>query len=405
MFSKEKMFIIADNIDDSIKMQIASYDVSIFKSIMEFERIINSMPVVVNTVIVTTSSLPFTGTNVQRLMRALSSPFFTLSGNLIYLADAGYDAERIREFVERKKLNWAFYFNEITPEYIVSIANGEGRHSDEIQSEVVTYRIRAEEYVRQQSIQRMQDGLDTHYVVDDELFSGVPSEEEPEDINPTVERITELRYVVGQDCISRTLLSFLVAQYLSLNDKTLILEKDTEYHKLTELVTKSGIKCCYIDVTELLENFQKALSKMQSSIENLVVIGSKRRVSYSYEFLFDILYSNLKGNFTYMVRECDFNETVYGRDYILVMDNNIPDALKTCTSLRNDIDEDHVSIIGLQLGTLGAINLTSSELREVLSVVLGKNHLRVQVMKVAGINLRGDEQIYDLFSFLTSNSH
>jgi hypothetical protein len=44
MISKERMFIVAGNIDDSIKSVTPVYDISIFSNFLLFEDYINTMP-------------------------------------------------------------------------------------------------------------------------------------------------------------------------------------------------------------------------------------------------------------------------------------------------------------------------------------------------------------------------
>jgi len=404
MISKDKMYIIADNIDDSIKSQTTVYDVTIFKTLIEFERFIDVTPVVVDTIIITTDVLPFSGGNISRLVSLMESPFLKLTGNLIYLIDTGYAISDINKFIEEKQLNWAVYQGDLTSEFIARIVSGEGRVSTEVQQEIITYRVRASEYVRQQNISKTDKEFEdtaNHYRFDDELLADIPDEDEPEDTNPAVEFSTKVYNIVGEDLIYRPLMAFLVGQYLSLSETTLLLERDINFHMLTELVVKAGISHFYIDVEELEENFQKALIRIKGAQEKLIIIGSKKRKQYNYSFLIDTLYSVLKGSIQNIIKESDFAETPYGVPYTVVMNNTIPSVLKTCNMLKHDVDESLVNFIGMQIGTLGPVDLTSKEMEGLISFILGKNEVSVQVMKLSGINLKGDNgKIYDIFSFL-----
>ena len=403
MISKDKMFIIAGNIDDSIKAQTTVYDVTIFKTLIEFERFVDVTPVVVDTIIITTDVLPFSGRNISRLISLMESPFLKLTGNLIYLINIGYAISDVNKFIEEEHLNWVVYQGDLTSEFIAGIVSGEGRVSTEVQQEIITYRVRASEYVRQQNVSKADKEFEdttNHYRFDDELLADIPDEDEPEDINP-VEVSTRVFNIVGEDLVYRPLMAFLVGQYLSLSETTLLLERDLDFHMLTELVVKAGVPHFYIDVEELEENFQKALIRIKGVQEKLIIIGSKKRKQYNYSFMIDTLYSVLKGDVQNIIKESDFTETPYGVPYTVVMDNTIPAVLKTCNMLKHDIDEKLVNFIGMQIGTLGPVDLTSKEMEGLVSFVLGKNEVSVQVMKLSGINLKGDDgKIYDIFSFL-----
>ena len=66
MIAKDKMFIVAGNIDDSIKSVTPIYDISIFPNFLKLEDYINKTPIVLGTIIVSERELPFTGTNMAK---------------------------------------------------------------------------------------------------------------------------------------------------------------------------------------------------------------------------------------------------------------------------------------------------------------------------------------------------
>lgn len=87
MVSREKMFIVASNLDDSIKSQTTVYDITLFKTFIGFERFIDSVPVIVDTIIITSDELKFSSSSMQRVYGILNSPFLRLTGNVVYLID------------------------------------------------------------------------------------------------------------------------------------------------------------------------------------------------------------------------------------------------------------------------------------------------------------------------------
>lgn len=402
MILKDKMFVIAENIDDSIKSQTAVYDIRLFKSFVDFEKYVDITSIVLDTIIVTTNELPFTATNMARFLNVLKSPLLQVKGNIVYLIDRNCSYKDVMQFVEGNQLNnWAVYQGDLTVKFITDIVTGEGRQSAEGQTELVTYRIRASEYIKQQNLKKYDNSSNEtyRYATDEELLEGIPNEEEPESINPTIDIGTQINYIVGNG-LERTIMVFLLAQYFTLAGKTIIVERDWEYHTLTDMVAKSGVACELITIDEMLEDVNHVINKIKSTHEKLVVIGSKQRKKYNYNFIMDLLESNLKSSVSNIIRECDYSETPYGRNYTIVTQNTMPSVLKSCNSLSHDIDIHRVTFVGVQLGDLGPMNLSSKEMGAVIDTVLSKNGVPAQVVRVKGILLKGEDVVYDMLSIL-----
>ena len=222
------MFVVSSSLDETVKSQISLYDITLFRSLTEFEKFVNTTPVVIDTLVFTTNEVAFTASNMQRVQAILSSPFIKLTGSVLYLVSENYNIKVINEYLTDKDLNnWVVYQGDLTVKYVMNMISGEGRDSTEAQLEVVTYRQRASEYVREHNLSESFSD-DIHYTTDDEELAELPKEEEPELLNPTALNQTEVDYMVG-DSFECTLFSFLVAQYRALTGKTVIVERDWEY--------------------------------------------------------------------------------------------------------------------------------------------------------------------------------
>ena len=92
------------------------------------------------------------------------------------------------------------------------------------------------------------ESLEEPYEDDERKLSNVPPVEVPEPTISDSEEIAPIIHVAGLESEERTALAFLLAQYLSLDGKTVILDKDSSYHTLSEYVTKSGVECRQITV-------------------------------------------------------------------------------------------------------------------------------------------------------------
>lgn len=124
-------------------------------------------------------------------------------------------------------------------------------------------------------------------------------------------------------------------------------------------------------------------------------------MTYDYNFLVDILQSNLRNDVSYLIRECSFEETPYGKAYTIVIPNTVPEILKCCNSLKYDIVPEEVIFVGMQLGNLGSMAITREEMQAIIKHVLEKNKVEVEIVKVDGILLKGDESTYDILSIVS----
>lgn len=397
---KEKMFIVAGNVDDSIKSVTPVYDITIFSTFLALETYLETTPCVISTIIISELELPFTSQNMARLLDSITAPFLKMTGKCIYLISDDTPKDSVQTFLEENEITTIIsYQGNLSSQFISEIVSGAGREADETETEIITYRMRASEYVAAQNIKKYETDED-HYATDEESLSEVPPVDEPEVEIPSVDIITNVYYVVGENSIERSLFTFISSQYLALTGKTFILESDTEYHRLTDMVKKSNVQYEYIDVEDFYTNSSAVVSRIRASVSRLIIMGCVNRVAYDYNFIFDVLQNNLIGYVDNFVKECDFAQTPYGSYYVIVCGDTVPDVLKCVNSLKYDIDETKVTMIGVRTRELGEINITSAEMRDIVQVLLEKNSLNAEVVSMQGINLRGEDIVYDVLSII-----
>ena len=400
MIQKEKLFLVASNVDDSIKSVTPIYDITIFPDFLKFEEYINETPIKLGTIIISARELPFTSANMARLLELLAAPFLKLTGNCIYLYDTSVPKQMVEDFIEDNEVsNILTYQGDLSSRFITDIVSGAARLADETATEIVTYRMRASDYITSQNIKKYESD-DEEYVTDEESLSNIPSIEEPMVQVPSIDILSNTYYVVGKRSLERTLFAFLEAQYLSLTGKTIIVESDVQFHRLSDIVLRSTASYDFIDIEDFLVNPTQVINYIRSNTSRLIVIGAKNRIVYDYDFVFDILSSNLLGWVDYMVKECEFSQTPYGQRYNIVCADTIPDILECCSSLAYDVDEKNVIMIGLRTSDKSSINVTSLEMTDIVRTVLEKNNLVAQVLSATDINLRGEGIVYDLFSII-----
>lgn len=401
MISKERMFIVAGNIDDSIKSVTPVYDISIFSNFLLFEDYINTTPIVLGSIVISERELPFTSSNMARLLDLLSAPFLKLTGSCIYLIGEDTSKDAVSSFLEDNGIETIiFYQGDLSSRFISDIVSGAGRIADEAETEVITYRMRASEYAVAQNIKKYESD-DNTYETDEERLSEIPAIEEPIIQVPSVDIMSNTYYVVGKLSMERTLFTFIEAQYLSLSGKTLIVESDVQYHRLTDMALKSSVDFEFIDIEDFNVNPTKVIQDIKASSARLIIIGCKNRIMFDYDFVFDILSSNLMGYVDFFIKECDFTQTPYGSYYNIVCADTVPDVLECCNSLVYDVDEEKVVMIGVRTNSKNECNITSTEMTEIVRIVLEKNNLIAEVVEANGINLRGEGIVYDVFSIIS----
>ena len=395
------MFIVAGNIDDSIKSVTPVYDISIFSNFLLFEDYINTTPIVLGSIVISERELPFTSSNMARLLDLLSAPFLKLTGSCIYLIGENTSKDAVSSFLEDNGIETIiFYQGDLSSRFISDIVSGAGRIADEAETEVITYRMRASEYAVAQNIKKYESDENT-YETDEEKLSEIPAIEEPIIQVPSIDIMSNTYYVVGKLSMERTLFTFIEAQYLALSGKTLIVESDVQYHRLTDMALKSSVEFEFIDIEDFNVNPTKVIQDIKASSARLIIIGCKNRIMFDYDFVFDILSSNLMGYVDFFIKECDFTQTPYGSYYNIVCADTVPDVLEGCNSLVYDVDDEKVVMIGVRTNSKSECNITSTEMTEIVRIVLEKNNLIAEVVEANGINLRGEGIVYDVFSIIS----
>lgn len=396
------MFVVSEILDESIKSQTAVFDVRLFKSFVEFESYVEGTPIIINTLVVTSRELPFNNSNMTRLSNVVGSPFLRIDGQVIYVIDKSFDKKVVNKFFDSNNLGVevVVYQNDLSLRYVTDIVTGEARDVQENKTYDVVYRVRASEYMKQQSTLSY-DTLDKDYITDEDDMVGVPEEEIPEDVIPEATKDLEIKYICGEDREERTAMVFLLSQYLSLSSKTIIIEHDRKYHRLTEFYTKSQLDGLFITVMEIYQNVEEVINRIKNTNKRLIVIGTIERVKYDYNFLFTLLYNNLRGYVDYMIMECDYHELPYNVNVVYVTSNIVPEIIKMATSIKQVVIPEKTKFIGMQMNTLNPCYVNTLEMLSIISAILQKNGLDGQVLYSGGIKLKEDTVIYDIFSIIS----
>lgn len=389
MINKDRVFIISSNVDDSIRGASIYSEVTIFKTFNEFEEYIDKNPVDVYQIIVNSKDLRFTNNSMNRLINVITSTFVNLEGFLYYLVDDEETQDKVTTLCKRNGLNKikCVYRPTLHARDVADVLSGEALQSKETVTLIHTYRMRASDY---EKYKRDKEGLDysDDYESDEDELSGIPDEEEPEDLRVT-DPIKAVRHnVCSNNIIERCSWVLLKAQYLSLSGKTLIVERDKEYHTLFDMISKIGIDYQFFDIVDFFKDCSDFLSQIRSSTSSLIFIGSKSRVEYNYDIIMNILVSNLEEDIDHYVYEFELNQIPYGETVDIILPTTVPEILKSVNLMTNISDYENIYFIGLDITNLGIVSISDKELNSLLSELLQENNIKSIAVKINGLILR-----------------
>ena len=389
------VIVISSLVDSTIREGQLDTDFLLFKSIDELAQYIELTPVRAESLFFSREIIPHTNTALNYLSSMLVNPFLKVDHVVFITEKDSSEIPSVKYIIQEKGFtNWEIVTGFLTREYINGIITGSLRKESTNSKRKAVYRVPRAAYVQDRI--KNKTSLEEDYLDDEAYLKDVPPITIPEETLLEKESTCEIIHVVGLDCHERTSFCFLLAQYLSFSGKTIIIEKDTDYHRLTEYVTKSGVSCMQVEVKELLSNPADTLEKIKHSSESLVCIVAIDRTEYSYAFICNVVYNNICNDFTYFISEDDFTEAPITESYTVVVPSNVIDVLKTCERLDGNYLK-LCNFVGVGLRYLPELNIPSSYvLKTILEDVLELQLDAVPLLTISSLKIGGTG--YDLRS-------
>ena len=211
--------------------------------------------------------------------------------------------------------------------------------------------------------------------------------------------IIEKVYVLGDKSPERTAFAYLAAQYLAHSGRTIIVESDNDYHTLTEYHTKSGLDATTVSITEIYDDFERALVRIKDATTPLVVITCIDRIHFDYSFIINFLYYNLMDSFRYMLVESTFEEAPGAQAVTIVLPDTVIGCLKLGEKLERTLIP-YAKFVAVNLNDLPETHLPSSKvISKILQDVFTDTTIQCVVVRVTSLRLNGTA--YDLGSVLS----
>lgn len=391
--------IVSSLVDSTIREYQVDVTFHLFKTLDELDAYVETSPLRASELFLTKEVLPNVNTSLNYFTQMLENPFLKVD-KITYITEVDSpEIASVNYIIDQKKYNnWEIIEGHLTREYIAGIINGNLRNEILNPKRRAVYRVPRETFLKERL--KNKDSLEEEYIDDEKQLRGIPDITQVSDTVTESSRICEIHDVVGADCDERTAFAFLLSQYLSFSGKTLILERDVRYHRLTEFVTKSGIdNVMLVEVSELLKNPVKVIERIRASSAKLIVVGAIEYVEYNYSFILSILYNNLLGDIRYMVQEMDYAEAPTTEHYICAFPATIIGILSMCDNV-DPSTVGNAQFVGIDINQLPTLLVENSQsVRLIMEDVLERTNIPVQLIRIRSLKIGGDSS-YDLRSII-----
>lgn len=396
----KSIVVLSGLVDSTLKEYQKDISFYIFKTLEELDEYVTHTPIRAETLFFTRDAIPQVNTSLNYLVNILDRVFFKVD-NVIYITEPDSHELKSIDFLIKDigVSNWEVITGALTREYVTNVINGSARDDFTNTKRKAVYRVPKDAYVRERS--KQSELMESEkYPDDDEILKEMPNEKIPVYIPPERGSTCQMYDIVGNDIIERTLFSFIIAQYLATKGKTLILERDWEFHTLGECVTKSVVECGVFYVDDILADPLNTIERIRDCREKLVAVLCKRKFQYNYSFVFNLLHSRLLDNFVYAVREDVFGEEPTEGKYTVVFPNTMMGVLSMCKNINMNFIR-YTKFVGVHMDTLKELRLpTTDSISAIIEDVLNTHDIQnVELVSISSL-IMGIESNYDLRSLL-----
>lgn len=395
-----KTFVVVSSyVDSTIRESQLDTTFYLFQTLEELGQYIEQSPIRADSLFFTRETIPYTNTSLNYLISLLGNSFFKVD-SVVYITEKdSRELPSLRFIIKEKELtNWHVIIGYLNREYVAGIITGSLRENTSSQRRKVVYRVPRAEYVRAQMEKRI-EALNEPY--ERESFDV----KDTDDLSPPIRFMSDvpevctLVHVTGANCIERTLFAAVLSQYTAMRGKTILVEKDTEYHTLTDIITKSEIQYYGIDVADVLQDPLSAFENIRHCAQNLIIVTSFSRTNYSYNFLCTLLYSNLSDYLSFFIREDTYDEAPPTSQQIVVFPSTVPEILRMCETVDCSYLK-HMTFVGVCFANTTEYQVHSSKAcTEIIQDVLEDTTITATVVRISSTKV-GGEVSYDLCSII-----
>lgn len=331
---KNSYTVVSRLADASVREIQPDTEYRLFENLTQLELYLTTKPIRCTTLFLSKDILGSTiNISLNALANILENKFFS-TDRIIYITDYMYEEQSAINFIqERITHNIEVIRGNLSRDFVTSLLTGNLQQDDITPEKLARLRIKKASYVKER-LESDDAELSETYISDDLALKGVSSVEITAIDNMTREGQCKLINITGLRSLERTSFAFMLGQYLSVQGKTIIIESDFEYLTLSDMVVRSGLEALLVNVEDWYDKPDEIIPLIRNTSKRLICIVSTSGKKFDYNFLQQLIYSNLSEYISYMVLEYDLDFTNSMQEYVVVMPNNIVKMIETLHNLR-----------------------------------------------------------------------
>lgn len=396
-----KIIIISNRVDNLIKEHAEGDEVFWFMNMTKLAEFLKNNRLKVDTLYFTRDVLePTITSNLTLMLELLDNPFL-VEENVVYMTEIDSSEIDTVKYImnERNLLKWTIHEGYLTRDYITNYVLGKSESLQANPSRKVVFRERlsklSDRAISNDNIQELDDNYDIEDdididkdIIDEDKFIHIDEDS----------RTCKLKYVSGLPSKERTAFAFILAQFLSKKDKVVIVESDTKYLTMTDMIVRSGVNCLRLSIDNLYRDPESTLLAIKKSGESLILLTTQMsESSIDYEFICNLLYYNLKDSIDYLIKEVELEDLNSSTEYICVLPNNVVDILKTVTSMVSNYKK-KCKFVAIEASSISEITIRDRKaLNSLVRNLLEMKELDIPIYRLNNLKLGGS--ISDLFLY------
>lgn len=397
---KQTVVVISRLIDITLSERQRDTEFLIFKTLEELDEYSNRTPIRASALYFSDDILTIINPSLDFLYNLLQRTYVSVD-KVVMVADIDSKAiDAFKMIIETNGIqNWTYISGDLSREFMVGVITGSALDDSFDMKRKVVIRVPRQEYVQIKS-QHLEQMRGEHYKDDDNSLE----EMEDEVIIPIapmdIEAIAQVYNIIGEPTIERRLYTFIIAQYLSLQGKTILIESDSDYHQLGDMITKSGVKYAEFSVTDFYDDCSAVLQKIDDSNASLICILSRGKFNYNYQFLVNLIYSNLSDRIKYIMKEGNFGDEPPATPYTIVFPATVPECIKASEKVRIST-LNNAFFVGVHLNTPKQIRIQNSNqfIPIVEDITHSQGSIKGALVELNSLLIGGDTT-YDIGSVL-----
>lgn len=392
------VIIVSGSVDATIKEYQSDVDFRIYHALEDLGADLDKLPIRAQTLFFTKDVVGQTNSAFSYVKDLCLKNDYLVVDKVVYITEEDSpELISLNYIIEEFELsNWEVVTGSLSRAFVAEVINGTFRGDHMNVRRKAVYRVPRSDYVKTKL--KENKSLDEDYIDDETDLGNIPDEDVPK-VEP-VKRESHLKrvYIAGLDGLERTAFTFLAAQYLALSERTLLIECDPEYHRLTEFATKSQIAATVIYIEDLYADVSSTLERIRLAKTNLVILECVERFDFDYRFVCQVLYYNLVHEFEYMLYEIPLEGILQNVLTTVVVPSTVIGCLQTGEAIDRSFVDD-CKFVGVNLKQVPEIHINSGTvMATILADVLTTPKLICPVVTISSLKLLGSA--YDLGGLL-----